>query len=152
MTLDEFAKLFSRLINFERNRFHPLVWINGDPEIGENVYIGGMSDINASRGRVVIGNNCDIGSFVAINSSDSHLRCIGLSDEVEGKEIIIENNVFIGSHSVVKGGAIIGHHSVVAAGTVVDPKAIPPFSLVTGNPMTVKERYYQRHFDKDDQV
>ena len=43
---------------------------------------------------------------------------------------------------MIKGGAHIGHHSVVAAGTIVDGVTIPPYSLVTGNPMTVKPGYY----------
>jgi acetyltransferase-like isoleucine patch superfamily enzyme len=67
-----------------------------------------------------------------------------LTDDVDRKNIIIENNVFIGSHSVIKGGAEIGHHSVVAAGTIVDGVKIPPFSLVIGNPMIVKENYYSK--------
>ena len=51
--------------------------------------------------------------------------------------------MFVGSHCVIKGGSYIVHHSVIAAGTVVDGGKIPPYSLVTGNPMVVKEGYYQ---------
>lgn len=142
MNLDEFGKFFSEFISFKKNRFHPLVWINGDPVIGKNVYIGGMSEINAKGAAVSIGDNCDIASFVAINCADSHKKCIGLSDKNDCRDIVIEHNVFIGSHSVVKGGAKIGHHSVVAAGTVVGAQVIPPYSLVTGNPMCVKKNYY----------
>ncbi|MBW1650871.1 MAG: acyltransferase [Deltaproteobacteria bacterium] len=142
MNLSDFQKLFSKLINFKKNRFHPLVWINGEPEIGKNVYIGGLSEVNAGNAKVIIGDNCDISSFVSINCLDSHRRCIGLSDNTERKDIIIENNVFIGSHSFIKGGAHIGHHSVVAAGTIVEGKKILSYSLIIGNPMQVKEGYY----------
>jgi perosamine synthetase len=140
----KFAAAFARLTQFKTNPFHPLVWINGEPEIGKNVYIGGMSEINATKTRVTIGDGCDIASFVSINAADSHRTCIGLSDEVERNEIILEHNVFVGSHCVIKGGAHIGHHSVVAAGTIVDARKIPPYSLVIGNPMIVKEWYYQK--------
>lgn len=142
MDLPEFEALFSQLTHFGKNRFHPLVWIVGDPEIGENVYIGGMSEVNAKGVRVVVGDNCDIASFVSINCADSHKKCIGLANEVERKDIVLENNVFVGSHSVIKGGAHIGHHSVVAAGTIVEGVNIPPYSLVIGNPMTIKPGYY----------
>lgn len=142
MDLKEFEDLFSSLTQIKKNRFHPLVWINGEPQIGENVYIGGMSEVNAKEARVVIGDNCDIASFVAINCADSHKKCIGLSEQAECKDIEIENNVFIGSHSVIKGGAHIGHHSVIAAGTIVEGVKIPPHSLVWGNPMKVKKDYY----------
>ena len=60
------------------------------------------------------------------------------------RNILIGNNVFIGSHSVIKGGAQIGAHSVIAAGTIVDPEVIPPYSLVSGNPMTVKQGYFKK--------
>jgi acetyltransferase-like isoleucine patch superfamily enzyme len=144
MDADEFRKLLGEVTNFKENRFHPLVWITGQPEIGHNVYIGGMSEVNAHGARVVIGDNCDIASFVAINCADSHKKCIGLSGDIDRRDIIIEQNVFVGSHSVIKGGAHIGHHTVVAAGTVVDGVTIPPYSLVIGNPMTIKGGYYRR--------
>ena len=140
---------FTRLTTFPANRFHPLVWIVGQPEIGEGVCIGGMSEVNANEASVVIGDYCDIASFVTINCADSHLKCIGLADEVERRDILIEDHVFIGSHSVIKGGARIGHHSVIAAGTIVDPCEIPAYSLVIGNPMYIKPGYYKSQFENE---
>lgn len=138
-----FSQAFSDHTHFKPNRFHPLVWINGEPEIGEGVYIGGMSEVNARHARVHIGDFCDIASFVSINCADSHRLCVGQSDSVDRRDITLEAHVFVGSHSVIKGGAHIGHHSVVAAGTIVEGRRIPPYSLVVGNPMVVKEGYYR---------
>jgi acetyltransferase-like isoleucine patch superfamily enzyme len=137
-----FKILLAKAIGFPSNSYHPFVWINGNPEFGKNVYIGGLSIINAKGARVLLGDFCDIASFVSINCADSHRRCIGITKEIDRKDIILENNVFVGSHVVIKGGAIIGHHSVVAAGTVVDGKKIPPYSLVSGNPMVIKENCF----------
>ena len=145
MNREDFQAHFAELTNFRKNKFHPLVWINGDPIIGDNVSIGGFSEINGKGAVLKIGSNCDIASFVSINCADSHLRCLEISDEIARDNITIESNVFIGSHSFIKGGAYIGHHSVVAAGTVVEPGYIPPFSLVVGNPMIVKAGYYLSH-------
>jgi len=142
MTVEEFRKVFAQATHMQENRFHPFVWIVGEPEIGEDVYIGGFSEVNARGARVYIGAHCDIASFVSINCADSHKRCIGLIGETERKDIIIEDHVFIGSHSFVKGGAHIGHHSVVAAGTIIGSAVIPPYSLAVGNPMQVKSGYY----------
>ena len=75
--LEKFPKFFSELTNFQKNEFLPLVWINGDPEIGKGVHIGGFLEINAKGARVVTGKNCDIASFVAINCADSHKKCLG---------------------------------------------------------------------------
>jgi len=136
-------RIFTKFTTFKENPYHPFVWINGEPQIGENVSIGGFSEINAKNSKVVIGNNCDIASFVSINCADSHKRCIGLLNEIERKNIFIGNNVFIGSHSVVKGGATIGDNCVVGAGTIVDGISIPPYSLVIGNPAIIKEGYYK---------
>ena len=113
MELREFQSLFSEMTGLKENRFHPLVWILGEPEIGKNVYIGGMSEVNATGAKIIIGDNCDIASFVTLNCADSHRLCLELLDHVERKDIILGNNVFVGSHCVIKGGAQIGHHSVV---------------------------------------
>lgn len=136
-------------MEFAKNKHHPLVMIYGEPKIGKNVYIGPFSEVYSKGALVSIGDNCDIASFVSINCADSHRLCINLSQEIDKKNIIIEHNVFIGSHSFVKGGVHIGHHSVVAAGTIVDCVKIPPYSLVIGNPMIIKEGYYAKFFKLD---
>ena len=140
-----FKKLFLKTVNNQENPYHSLVWINGEPEIGEGTYIGGFSELNAKGARLTIGCNCDIASFVAINVGDSHLRCIGLKDVNDCKDICIGDHVFIGSHCVILGGAEIGHHSVVAAGSVVRAGIIPPFSLVNSN--SVKPNYYRQQYE-----
>lgn len=138
-----FSRTLSQAIHFPPNPFHPLVWMLGEPEIAEGVFIGGLTVVNATGARLVIGKGCDIASFVSINCADSHKRCIGLADEIERGDIILGDHVFVGSHSVIKGGTTIGHNSVVAAGTVVPTGEIPPYSLVSGNPGTVRAGYYR---------
>jgi len=125
-------------LGLPRNRFHPLVWIVGKPLIGEGVYIGGFSEVNANGCVVKIGSNCDIASFVSINGADSSAKAVGRCEVIERRDITLENNVFVGSHSVILGGSHIGHHSVIAAGTVVRGLKVPPNSLVIGNPAQVK--------------
>ena len=143
-----FKRLLAAALGFPENRFHPLVWILGTPQIGKNVYIGGMSEVNATGAKVIIGDDCDIASFVTINCADSHKKCLGIQKDVSRRDIEIEHHVFIGSHCVVKGGAHIGHHCVVAAGTVVESGKIAPYSLVRGNPMQVSEGYYRDACEK----
>jgi acetyltransferase-like isoleucine patch superfamily enzyme len=147
--LVEFKKNLSAATGLKDNPFHPFVWLFGEPEIGAGVYIGGFSEINARGAKVVIGDFCDIASFVSINCADSHRRCLGLEQSVARADIHIEDHVFIGSHAVVKGGTHIGHHSVVAAGAIVGPGEIPPYSLVVGNPMVVKAGYYRNQIVKN---
>lgn len=142
-----FRQQFLDLINNQDNPYHPLVWINGTPQIGAGTYIGGMSEVNAKGAKLVIGNDCDIASFVAINVADSHRQAIGLSDHNDCRDITIGERVFIGSHAAVLGGSTIGHHSVIAAGTIVRGENIPPYSLVIGNPAVIKAGYYRDQFE-----
>ena len=132
-----------RLLGLTPNRFHPMVLINGSPSIGNNVYMGAFSEIYAKGAKVIIGDNCDIASFVAINCADSHNRTIGLAKDVEKKDIVIGDNVFIGTMSAILGGTFIGHHSVIGAGVILKNIEIPPYSLVTGQVGgQLKEGYY----------
>lgn len=148
MNSNEFYELFSEITNMKKNPFHPLVWISGEPTIGKNVYIGGMSEIYSKGAKVTIGDNCDIASFVVINCSDSHKKTIGISEEIERGDITIENNVYIGTQSFIGKGVHIGHHSVVGAGTIVRSGYYPPYSLIVGNPAICKEGYYKEFIPK----
>lgn len=133
---------FAAAAGIPENGFHPMVFLHGDPKIGDGVYIGLFSEVNANGTAVAIGDNCDIASFVSINGADSHLKCIGLKDEIDRQPIKLENNVFVGSHCVILGPTSIGHHSVVAAGSIVRGIDAPPYSLISGNPATVAPGHY----------
>ena len=145
-----FYKKVIDILKLSENKFHPLVFINGEPEIGEGTFIGFFSEINAKGAKVRIGKNCDIASFVSINCADSHKKTIGVSSEIERKKIVIEDNVFIGSHSFIGGGVHIGHHSVIAAGTIlINVGKIPPYSLIIGNPPMIRKGYYKNKISKN---
>ncbi|MDD5431152.1 MAG: acyltransferase [Candidatus Pacebacteria bacterium] len=134
----------SELLKMPENQFHPLVYVGGNPKVGKNVYVGLFSEINANKAEVIIGDNCDIASFVSINAADSHKKAIGLADEIERKNIKIGNNVFIGSHCFIGGGVTIGNNSVIGAGTIISkPCVIEPYSLVAGNPPVIKQGFYK---------
>lgn len=143
MTKQEIQKAFTELTDIPENPFHPLVWIEGTPEFGEHIYIGGMSEVYAKGARVAIGDFCDIASFVSINCSDSHKKTIGIQENIERRDIIIEDHVYIGTQCFIGGGVHIGHHSVVGAGTIVRAGDYPPYSLIVGNPAIVKPGYYK---------
>lgn len=136
-------RLLASIIDFKYNKYHPLVWIHGNPIIGKNVYIGGFSEINCNKSYLKIGDNSDIASFVSINCADSHLKTIGKQKKIKRTPIIIEENVFIGSHSIILGGTVIKKNSVIGAGTILVDMEIPEFSLVVGNPPVIKKGYYK---------
>ena len=142
--MNDFQEKTLKALKLPENNFHPLVHILGNPEIGEDTYIGLYSEINANKSKIRIGKSCDIASFVAINCADSHKLTIGKEDQIERSDITIGDNVFIGSHSFIGGGVKIGHNSVVAAGTIlIRGGDIPPYSLILGNPAIIKKEYYK---------
>lgn len=134
------------ILDLKKNPFHSMVFINGPEcaEIDDDVYIGYLSEVNARGSKVVIKKGCDIASFVSINVADSHKRTIGIGDHIERGPIILEENVFVGSHCFIGGNTHIGRNSVVAAGTIlVSGGEIPPYSLIKGNPAVVYPEFYK---------
>ena len=54
-------------------------------------------------------------------------------ERVEGKPVIVEDDVWIGAAAVILSGVRIGKGSIIAAGSVVT-KDIPPYEIWGGNP------------------
>lgn len=108
----------------------------GDVTIGKNTLIGLR---NTVIGPIQIGNDVIIAQNVVLsglnhNYDDPNTPIV--NQKVITKEIIVEDDVWIGANSVVTAGVHIGNHSVVAGGSVVT-KDVPPYSIVAGNPAKV---------------
>ncbi|RMG25009.1 MAG: acyltransferase, partial [Methanobacteriota archaeon] len=103
--------------------------IDGHLSIGEMTFINKNSVI-ACMESITIGNNVLIADHVSIFDHDHGL--VNRS-EYRTKPVLIEDNVWLGSHSVVLKGVRIGKGSIVAAGSVVT-KSIPPNEIWGGVP------------------
>jgi acetyltransferase-like isoleucine patch superfamily enzyme len=116
------------------NRFHPLTWIVGEPEIGEGTWIAAFAVIDGSGG-LKIGAGCDIGSCVQIITHSSAKRCVSgrRHNEIERRPVTIGDRVFIGPGAIVNLGVTIGSESVVGPGAVVT-RDVPPRTVVLGVP------------------
>lgn len=93
-----------------------------------------------SKSKIVIGKRVLIGGSVKIYDTDFHsLNSSHWNDRyldslhTKSQPVYIEDNVFIGGHSIILKGVTIGHNSIVGAGSVVT-KNIPEFQLWGGNP------------------
>lgn len=101
--------------------------------IGEGTEIGARTIINVNQ-QVSIGDRCSISWDCDISDTDFHQVILANGQRPPVTEpVIIEDDVWIGSHCLIFKGVTIGHHSVVAAGSVVR-RSVPPYSLVAGNP------------------
>jgi len=121
-----------------QQRCYFIVYNNAVLKIGDNVGIS-ASALICFKG-ITIGNNVKIGGNVAIYDTDFHSldknhRRNHLEDaaNMQCREVIIEDDVFIGAHSTILKGVTIGEGSIIGAGSVV-ARSIPKNEIWAGNP------------------
>lgn len=98
--------------------------------IGDNCVINRKCYFDGRHG-IYIGNNVNISFETAIlttqhDYNDAYFK-------IQAKEIIIQDNVWIGARSFILPGITIGTGAVIAAGAVVT-KDVPPYTVVGGVP------------------
>lgn len=115
-----------------------IVGSNAKLSIGDNVGLSCTAIV--CHKSVVIKNNVRIGGGVVIYDTDFHSlnldERIASPEKIENintAEVVIENGVFIGAHSIILKGVTIGENVIVGAGSVVT-KSIPSNEIWAGNP------------------
>ena len=105
--------------------------------IGSNVSFNSNVMINArGKGKILIGNNVLIGPNVVLRSSNHSFETIKLPIIEQGMidgEIIVNDDVWIGSNAVILPNCKIGKGVIVAAGAVVTSD-IDSYTVVGGIP------------------
>jgi len=103
-------------------------------KLGEKVFIGHGCDFVCNT-KIIIGNNCLIASKCTINDTGHEFnRNSNINSQPRTtKEIIIEDDVWIGTSCAILQGVTIGKGCVIAAGSVVN-KSIPPYEIWAGVP------------------
>ena len=108
----------------------------GDVIIGDHTRIGLHNTI---IGPVTIGSHVNLAQGITItalnhNFYDSEKRID--QQGISTKEVVLEDDIWVGANAVILPGVTIGKHAVVAAGAIVT-KDVPPHSLVAGVPAKV---------------
>ncbi|UMB55467.1 acyltransferase [Lutibacter sp. A64] len=108
-------------------------------KIGDNTRFHG-SCIHAYK-RVEIGNNCLIAANCHIIDGNGHQASFDnienrINTTGEVKEVVIEDNVWLGTGVVVLPGVTIGAGSIISANSVVH-KDIPSMVIAGGNPIKI---------------
>jgi acetyltransferase-like isoleucine patch superfamily enzyme len=110
------------------------------------VVIGERSRIGISSvliGPVTIGNHVILAQNIVMSGLNHGYEDINTPINLQKcttKEIVIDDETWIGANAVITAGVHIGKHCVIAAGSVVT-KDIPAYSVVVGNPARVIKRY-----------
>lgn len=107
---------------------------NGQIIIGEHVGLNGNTI--AARSKISIGDNTMIGPNTIIIDHDGHQAWppeVRWTNNGMTKEIIIENDVWIGMNCIILKGVRIGCGSIIAAGSIVI-QDVEANSLYSGNP------------------
>ena len=88
-------------------------------------------------GPVIIGNHVMMGPDCILYTQNHNFSNISIPMDQQGfqeeKEVIIEDDVWIGGRVIILPGVKIGKGSIIGAGAVVS-KNVDPYSIVVGNP------------------
>jgi acetyltransferase-like isoleucine patch superfamily enzyme len=120
---------------------------NGYLKFGNDGLLGVGCYLNASAGKIIIGNNVAIGPFCKFFSYSHHYRPGKkyINESITG-DIIIEDNVFIGTNVVILPGVKVGKNSIIAAGAVVN-KNIEENVIVGGTPAKILKRINESSYN-----
>lgn len=119
------------------------VFIYEDVGIGANLYISATNAKCIIKSRTAIANDFTV-------QTGNHARIVGKfvtniteANKPKGfdKDVIIENDVWIGSRVTVLSGVHVSRGATIAAGAVVN-KDVPPYSIVGGVPARVIKFYW----------
>jgi acetyltransferase-like isoleucine patch superfamily enzyme len=95
---------------------------------------------NLSGGDITVGEYAFFGHEVAVLTGTHDITKFGRQRQTafprSGRDVVIEEGVWVASHSMVLGPVRIGKHAVVAAGSLVLDE-VAPYTVVAGRPAKV---------------
>ena len=108
---------------------------NGVINIGDYALLCPGVRIDAAT-RVTVGANTMLAAGVYITDADWHDIYDRSQPIGQTREVVLENNVWVGDGSIVCKGVTVGQNTVIGAGSVVT-KSLPANVIAAGNPATV---------------
>ncbi|UPO97390.1 acyltransferase [Cetobacterium somerae] len=112
--------------------------------IGDNTTCAGAKILSQEGCKIKLGKNCMLSYDIEIRNSDSHKIFSEKSKERinEGKNIILEDNIWIGMRTLILKGSYVEKNSVIAAGSIVVNRVYAN-TIVAGSPAKeVKKAIY----------
>lgn len=103
-------------------------------KIGNNCHFNGMNI--AGGGVVKIGDNFHSGKHIRIITTFHNFdkgNALPYDETSYNRDVVIEDNVWLGESVLILGGVTIGEGAVIQAGSVVC-KDVPPLAIAGGHP------------------
>ncbi len=107
-----------------------------DIVIGDDTFIGNETMLTGSKGtKIIIGKDVDISTRVTIGTGTHEIDMVGKHSAGRGygRDVIIEDGVWLGLGVIVMPGVRIGKKAVIGAGSNVT-NDILPYCVAVGNP------------------
>ncbi len=114
--------------------------------IGKNCHFNGMKI--TGYGKVVIGDNFHSGKNVRILTTNHNFEfgdALPYDNTLCSKDVIIEDNVWVGERVMILPGVRIGEGAVIQAGSIVC-KDIPPLAIAGGHPAVPFKYRNREHY------
>ncbi len=123
-----------------------LTYVNSKTRLGHNVHFNGLRILG--NGKVEIGDNFHSGMDCVILTQVHNYKGTKIPyDETNIlKEVIIEDNVWLGHGVIIIGSVRIGEGAIIQAGAVV-VKDVPKCGIAGGNPAVVFKYRDEEHYD-----
>ena len=139
---------YATLITAPDKRIDLSTWqtdkINGELQLGKYILISPGTSIRSAK-KIVIGDSTMIASDVTITDSDWHDIYDRTDYVASPKEVIIQENVWIGEKSLILKGSKIGKNSIIGAGSVVSGE-VPANVIFAGNPAKQIKKLDEKSF------
>lgn len=132
----------------ERLRANHRTLVTARTSLGDNVNFNGLQI--QGGGSVAIGNNFHSGPDCLFITQDHNFNAgtsIPYDDTYVYKDIVIGDNVWLGSRVIVLGGVSIGEGAIIQAGSVVT-KSVPACAIAGGHPAQVFKHRDVAHYDR----
>ena len=139
---------YATLITAPDKRIDLSTWetdkINGELQLGKYILISPGTSIRSAQ-KIVIGDSTMIASDVTITDSDWHDIYDRTDYVASPKEVIIQENVWIGEKSLILKGSKIGKNSIIGAGSVISGE-VPANVVFAGNPAKEIKKLDEKSF------
>jgi chloramphenicol O-acetyltransferase type B len=148
-------QFFTFLVKNKCRSYGKKIVVNKKTTVTKNTILGNNVNFNGMKikgnGQVIIGDNFHSGEDCLMITS-FHKYDFGNaipydSEKDIDKDIIIEDNVWLGDRVIILGGVKIGEGAIIQAGSVV-VKDVPRYAIAGGHPAKVFKYRNIEHYEK----